>query len=314
MKTFEYIKKLITNTPLVDITYKFNNKLRHVYAKCEWYSLTGSIKDKTAYQILHDAYSSGKLKKGDPIIEVSSGNMGISITALGNILGNPVTILMPKSMSEERKKLLRLYGATLVETEDFHEAFNKCAEYEQKGYFCPHQFENISNRIAHSEITAREIISQAQNKDIEFFVSGLGTSGTFSGVGSVLKHERSVQVIAIEPENAQIISGKRPYGKHKLQGFSDEILPKLYDNNICDKVIQITDNDAIAMSRKLCRNLSLGVGISSGANFLGCVLSGNNAVTIFPDDNKKYLSTDLSKDITTELVNKIEIIGFNIIN
>ena len=313
MKTFEYLKKLISHTPLVDITYKFDGKTKHVYAKCEWYSLTGSIKDKSAYQIFYDAYKSGTLKKGDPLVEVSSGNMGISISALGNILGNPVTILMPKSMSEERKKLIRLYGATLIETEDFHEAFDLCEKYVLNGYFCTRQFENISNKNAHAQITAREILEQTKDKKFNAFVCGLGTSGTFSGIGSVLKNDRKTKVIAIEPENARIITGVPPFGKHKLQGLSDEILPKLFDNAICDEVIQITDDDAIAMSIKLCRTLSLGVGISSGANFLGCVLSGENAVTIFSDDNKKYLSTDLSKDITTELVKKIEIIGFDII-
>ena len=116
MNRFENIKKLITKTPLVNITYKYNNNINHVYAKCEWFSLTGSIKDKTAYQILLDAYNSHLLKQGMPIVEVSSGNMGISLSALGNILGNPVTIIMPKHMSEERKKIMKFLGAELILT------------------------------------------------------------------------------------------------------------------------------------------------------------------------------------------------------
>ena len=314
MNRFENIKKLITKTPLVNITYKYNNNINHVYAKCEWFSLTGSIKDKTAYQILLDAYNSHLLKQGMPIVEVSSGNMGISLSALGNILGNPVTIIMPKHMSEERKKLIKLYGATLIETEDFPSAFALANEFEKRGYFYPRQFENNSNKYVHSTITASEILEQTRHFPIDNFVSGIGTSGTFSGIGETLKKERNLNIIAIEPTNARIITSFPPYEKHKLQGLSDEILPKLYNKSICDKVIQVSDDDAIAMARKLCQKFSLGVGISSGANIIGCILCGGNSITIFPDDNKKYLSTDLTENIETPFVKSIELINFEVIS
>jgi len=313
MKELEKIKQLISSTPMVDIKYKYNNQIKHAYCKCEWYSITGSIKDKTAYQILLDAYSNGNLTKGSPIVEVSSGNMGISLTALARFTDNPVTIIMPKHMSEERKKLLRLYGATLVETNDFPDAFNLAKEYAKNGYFYPRQFENISNAHAHATITAQEILLQTKDKNINTFVCGIGTSGTFSGIGRTLKKERNMRVTAIEPYNARIVSSPPPYRKHKLQGLSDEILPKLYDTSLCDDIIQIKDDDAIAMAQKLCKELSLGVGISSGANFLGAVLSENNAVTIFPDDNKKYLSTDLCNPISTPLVDTIDLLNFDVL-
>lgn len=307
------IKNLLVNTPLIDIKYKYNNKIHHVYAKCEWYSLTGSIKDRVAYCMILNAYKEGRLNVGDPIIEVSSGNMGLSLVAIGNLTHNPVTILMPKHMSEERKKLLKLYGATLVETEDFIEAFRLCKEYESRGYFCPRQFDNINNTLAHEKMTAEEIYSKIKNLSVKSFIAGIGTSGTFSGTGRILKKKLQLKIIAIEPKNARIITGKPPYQKHSLQGLSDEKLPALYKAEVCDHVIQISDDDAIAMSRKLCKELSLGVGISSGANFLGCVLSNDDSVTIFPDDNKKYLSTTLSQDTQTPLVDSIELLSFRLL-
>jgi len=137
---FKTIKSLVSNTPIVEINYRFNGSKHKAYAKCEWYSLTGSIKDKVAYQIFFDAYTNEQLHTGDKIVEVSSGNMGISICAVANLLGNPVTIIMPKNMSSERKSLIRQLGATLVETDDFKSAFDLCEEYKKNGYFCTEQF------------------------------------------------------------------------------------------------------------------------------------------------------------------------------
>ena len=314
------IKKSITNTPLIDIKYTLEGDCccccRHIFAKCEWYSLTGSIKDKVAYQILKDAYETGKLKRGDKIVEVSSGNMGLSLCAIANILGNPTTIIMPKTMSEERKKLIRLYGATLIETEDFTSAFKLCKEMVASGeYYCTEQFANPSNKTAHREITAKEILSHKEKlSSVKTFVAGIGTSGTLSGIGEILKEELNLEITAIEPENARVITGTAPFGKHQLQGLSDEILPELYSDSLVDNVLQISDNDAIAMAQKLARELSLGVGISSGANIVGCILSKTDAITILPDDNKKYLSTNLSTPITTPFVDRVHFVDFDIIN
>ncbi len=298
---------------MVEIAYKFNNEPRKVYAKCEWFSLTGSIKDRVAYRLIKSAISKGKLCEGQGIVEVSSGNMGISLTAVGRYLGYDVTIILPKFVSVERKSLLSLYGANIVEVEDFDEAFKLSQVYEEMGYFCPRQFENSGNISVHSSITAKEILNKICLKDAKVFVCGIGTSGTLTGVGKILKKKLDLKVYAIEPDKARIITSDPPYSRHDLQGLSDEILPGLYNEKIVDGVIQITDDDAIAMSRKLCRDLGLGVGISSGANFLGAVLLEENAVTIFPDDNKKYLSTRLMEDIYTPLVDSIELIGVKVL-
>ena len=161
------IEKLVSNSPIIEIKYRFKNKLNSVFLECSWYSLTGSIKDRVAYQILKDAYQMGLLNKGDRIVEVSSGNMGISLTAVANILGNPITIIMPYDMSQERKKLLKMYGAELIEVQDFIEAFKLCEEYEKKGYFCTHQFDNFSNIRAHYEMTGANLSCKLKNKKIK---------------------------------------------------------------------------------------------------------------------------------------------------
>lgn len=310
---FKDIEKLFTNTPLLEIKYKYKHKIGKVYAKCEWYSLTGSIKDKVAYQIFFDAYTKGFLKAGDKVVEVSSGNMGISVCAVANLLNLKTTILMPKSMSEERKKLIRLYGATLIETENFKEAFRLCKSYEKEGYFCPSQFSNISNVKVHYNLTGNEILQHLGNCHTDTFIVGVGTSGTLTGVGRLLKDKLKIKVIAIEPKNARILSNCPPFKAHRIQGLSDETLPKLYDKDIVDDIIQISDEEAISMAQKLCKELSLGVGISSGANFLGAILSGGKAITIFPDDNKKYLSTNLGQIVETELVKDIKLLSFSIL-
>lgn len=307
------LKEMSINTPLIEIKYKYNDKKYIVYVKCEWFSLTGSIKDKVAYGLLESAYKKGKLKRGDRLVEVSSGNMGISLVAMARYLGHSVTILIPKFVSTERKNLLKLYGAEVVETDDFAEAFKLLEVYKSLGYYSVGQFENKSNALVHKNITAREIMSRVGYKNIDVFVCGIGTSGTLMGVGRELKDKMGIRVVALEPDNARIISSPPPYGKHTLQGLSDEILPKIYDGSIVDAVIQVTDDDAIAMSRKLCRELSLGVGISSGANFIGAVLSGGNAITVFPDDNKKYLSTALMEEKNTPLVDSIELLSFRVV-
>ena len=307
------LNDLWSNSPLIEIKYKYNDNKYSVFVKCEWFSLTGSIKDKVAYALLWSAKRDGLLRPQQKVVEVSSGNMGISLGAIGRLLGHSVTILIPKFVSDERKLLLRLYGAEVIETDSFAEAFDLCDEYVARGYFCPKQFENQNNVLVHSEITASEIYSKVQNKVCETFVCGIGTSGTLVGVGSVLKEKMGISIVAIEPDRARVITGNPPFAKHSLQGLSDEVLPKLYNEALVDKVIQITDDDAIAMSRKLCKELGLGVGVSSGANFLGAVLSQSNAITIFPDDNKKYLSTALVEEKNTPLVDSIELLSLSVV-
>ena len=310
----ENIKGLIGNTPIIKINYEYKNKILSAFFKAEWYNLTGSIKDRVALNIIKEGYDNGRLKPKQEIVEVTSGNMGISLTAIGVLLGHKVTIFMPKKMSNERKLLLKLYGANLIETEGFEEAFELSEKYaKEKSAFIAHQFENVSNANAHKSTTAVEILNQIKDK-INGFIAGVGTSGTLSGVGSVLKEKLGIKLFALEPESSKLFSTGKTHGEHKLQGLSDNIIPKLYNPKIVDEIISVSDDDAIAMAQKLSKELGLGVGISSGANFVGVVLSGlNNMVSVFADDNKKYLSTDLAKPISTNLVENIKLINYEII-
>lgn len=311
MNKLNEVKRLIGNTPLIEVSYSYKGKVKTVLAKLEWYNLSGSIKDRPAYEIIKTAYEKGRLKEGQTICETTSGNMGISISAIARLINNPVVICMPKFMSEERKELLKLYGAKLELTENFIEAFKKAEEYKKNGAYLTYQFENDNNPKAHFNGTAKEIFSKL--KDIPYFVSGVGTGGTLMGIGSFLKSKLGTKIVALDPKEASLLTFGRSMGKHKIQGLSDEIIPKIYDRNLVDSIIQISSDDAVCMAQKLCKELGLGVGISSGANFLACVLTGDRAVTVFADDNKKYLSTDLSGNVKSDLVDEIKLIGYKVL-
>lgn len=315
--------KLIGNTPLIKIKYKYNGKEKEVYVKLEQYNLTGSIKDRMSYYIIKKAYEKGSLKKGQPIIEATSGNTGISFSALGNIFNNPVVIFMPDWVSIERKKIMEMYGAKvhLVSKEDggFEKCISLADELSHKtGGFRPNQFSNQDNIEAHFLTTGKEIVDSINN--IGGFVSGIGTGGTLIGVGKRLKEANPNLILcAIEPDKIPLLTKNKVIANHKIDGIGDDFIPELVDRKLIDKVFDINDLDAINMSRLLCEKLGLGVGISSGANFLGGVLLSeeiNNVVTVFPDDNKKYLSTDLSKEIDNNpnfISNKIELISYDVI-
>ena len=311
MNKLNEVKRLIGNTPLIEVSYSYKGKVKTVLAKLEWYNLSGSIKDRPAYEIIKTAYEKGELKEGQTICETTSGNMGISISAIARLINNPVVICMPKFMSEERKELLKLYGAKLELTENFIEAFKKAEEYKKNGAYLTYQFENDNNPKAHFNGTAKEIFSKL--KDIPYFVSGVGTGGTLMGIGSFLKSKLGTKIVALDPKEASLLTFGRSMGKHKIQGLSDEIIPEIYDRSLVDSIIQISSDDAVCMAQKLCKELGLGVGISSGANFLACVLTGDRAVTVFADDNKKYLSTDLSGNVKSDLVDEIKLIGYKVL-
>ena len=305
------IKNLIGNTPLIKIRFKYQGKVQNIFAKLEWFNLSGSIKDRPAFEIISNAYKSGLLCKGQTICETTSGNMGISICAIANITKNPVVICMPKYMSEERKQLLKLYGAKLELADSFDDAFKMADKYQKMGAFLPLQFEN-ENNVKAQQKTAKEILQKLPTPPA--FVSGVGTGGTLVGIGGYLKRHTKTKVIAMEPAESKLLSTGKSLGKHKIQGVGDESIPRLYNKTIVDKIIAVNSDDAICMAQKLCNNLGLGVGISSGANFLACVLSGiNNCVTVFADDNKKYLSTDLTKSIKSDLVYKITLIDYTVL-
>ena len=311
------MKNLIGNTPLIKIKYKYNNEIRNVYAKLEYYNLTGSIKDRMAYYIITEAYKNNLLAKNQPIIEATSGNTGISLSAIGAYFSNPVYIFMPDWVSKERKQIMEKYGAkvNLISKEEggFLECIKRADNLaKQLNGFRLNQFSNKLNEEINYKTTAQEIIDKEIN--IEAFVSGVGTGGTLMGIGKKLKEKNeNTKIIAIEPENLPLISQGKVKGNHKIEGIGDDFIPDLLDKNIIDKVILINDEDAINMSNLLAKKLGIGVGITSGANFLGAVLSKlDNVVTVFPDDLKKYLSVQCKN--TEDLIsNQIELIDYEIV-
>ena len=315
---------LIGNTPMIKLNYKYKGNYNSIWIKLEYYNLTGSIKDRVAFYMINNAKKRGTLKENIPIIEATSGNTGISLSALGTYYKHPVYIFMPDWASKERIDLMKSYGAKvfLISKEDG--GFLRCIEEAKKmskklGGLFMNQFSNKDNFQAHYETTGEEILTQFSD-EIGGFVSGVGTGGTLMGTGQKLKEKyTNLKITAIEPDKMPIISNGKILGQHKIEGIGDDFVPELVDRNKIDKIILINDDDAINMSRKLSRELGLGVGISSGANLLGSVLLNDeihqNIVTVFPDDNKKYLSTELSDEINlnTEFIsNHIELIEFKI--
>lgn len=313
---------LIGNTPMIKIKYRYQNKENYVYAKLEYYNYTGSIKDRIAYYIITKSKELGLLKDGQPIVEATSGNTGISFAAIGALTHHPVHIFMPDWASVERIRIMELYGAHvyLVSKEEggFREAIRRSEEYAQKiNGFLPKQFENSLNTEAHYLTTAKEIIDSLPSVDT--FVSGIGTGGTLIGIAKRLKENNSnIKIVGLEPDKMPLLSGGKIVQNHKIEGIGDDFIPALVDQSLIDQVVLINDDDAVNMSRLLAKKLGLGVGISSGANFLASVLSGGKCVaTVFADDFKKYLSTDLAKEIDDNpkfLSNQIELIGIEVVN
>ncbi len=313
------IDKLIGNTPMIKINLKYNKKEINVFAKLEYYNYTGSIKDRLANYIIKESYKDGSLKKGMPIVEATSGNTGISFAALGAYYGHPVHIFMPDWASVERINIMKLYGAKvyLVSKEDggFREAIRRADELSLEiGGFRPDQFNNRKNIDAHYNGTGLEIVNSLDK--IDGFVSGIGTGGTLIGIGSRIKNVYpDVKIVALEPEQMPIMSKGIDVGNHRIEGIGDDFIPSIVNKDIIDDVVTIDDEDAINMARILARKFGLGVGISSGANLLASIKSAkdkDNYVTIFADDFKKYLSTDLIKDINNDkklLSNKVKIIS-----
>ena len=308
---FGGLATMVGNTPLLAIHLRFRGRPRTVYAKAENLNMTGSIKDRMALHILERARVLGELLPGAPIAEATSGNTGISFAAVGRALGHPVTIFMPEWMSAERKALIRSFGAEIrlvAEQEGgFTGAIAMAADFARRtpSAFLPRQFSNAENVAAHEETTGPEIWWQLRfhGRKPDAFVAGVGTGGTVMGVGRFLRRMRpQLRVHPVEPASSPILSTGRKSGHHRIQGISDEFIPPIVDLRALDAVVAVDDGDAILMAQKLARELGLGVGISSGANLLAAlrVLEelGPEAVvaTVFPDDNKKYLSTDLLRE------------------
>ena len=302
------ISYFVGNTPLLAISCTFQGEKRVVYAKAEYLNKTGSIKDRMALHIIREAYRRGDLQPGYAIAEATSGNTGISISAVGRALGHPVTIFMPDWMSRERIDLIRSLGAEIRLVSKAEGGFLGCISLVEEmarrnsDIFLPRQFSNQDNVEAHYRATGPEIWWQLrlQNLKPDAFVAGVGTGGTVMGVGRFLKERYpEVKVHPLEPANSPTLSTGHKVGRHRIQGISDEFIPPVVNLSVLNEIICVDDGDAIIMAQKLARELGLAVGISSGANFLGALIAqdwlGREAVvvTVLPDDNKKYLSTDL---------------------
>jgi cysteine synthase len=310
-KRLRMIEVLVGNTPLLEIHCRCRGRHRIVYAKAEYLNLSGSIKDRMALHILRRAYETGLLKPGDEIAEATSGNTGIALASIGRALGHPVTIFMPDWMSRERVALIQSLGAKIVAVSQEQGGFRgsiRMAEAlaeNRPNVFLPRQFSNEANVEAHQQTTGPEICRQLQDcgRTTDAFIAGVGTGGTIMGVGRYLRERRpETRLYPLEPAQSPTLSTGCKMGNHRIQGISDEFIPPIVRLGELDHVVSMDDGDSILMAQKLATQLGLGVGISSGANFLGALAIqdelGDDAVvaTVFADDNKKYLSTPLFGD------------------
>ncbi|WP_207515142.1 PLP-dependent cysteine synthase family protein [Longitalea luteola] len=307
---FRHLWKLVGNTPMLELQYNHKGQEHSIYVKCEHYNLTGSIKDRMALYILQEAYQQGRIMPDDKIVEATSGNTGIAFAAIGKALGHDVKIIMPDWLSRERMDIIKSLGAAIELVSKAQGGFLgsiRLSEelYAQGGVFLPRQFENDHNAAAHAFTTGREIWEQLENYGVQpnAFVAGVGTGGTVMGVGQYLRsRQQDIFVHPLEPAESPTLTTGYKVGSHRIQGISDEFIPAIVKLDELDEVVQAHDGDAILMAQKLAKELGLAVGISSGANVIGAIKLKEKlgkaavVVTILPDSNKKYLSTDLVKE------------------
>ena len=316
------IGKLIGNTPMIKIDYEYENRKGSIYSKLEYYNYSGSIKDRIASYIIQKERENGNLKEGQSIVEVTSGNTGISFSAIGALYGHEVHIFMPDWVSLERRKLIEMYGAHvhLVSKEEggFKRALELAEEFSiENGAYRPLQFDNVLNIEAQYK-TGQEIIDAIP--DVNAFVSGIGTGGTLMGIGKRLKDNNpDSKIFALEPSTLSILKMGMEEGSHMIEGIGDDFIPGIVEEDLIDDIVLIHDCDAINMSKIIAKEFGLGIGISSGANFLASVLMDCDELkiaTVFPDDNKKYITTKLSEKIDDNedlISNKIKLIDFEVI-
>ncbi len=303
MNVKKNITELIGNTPLVRLNKISDESGCEIYGKCEFLNPTSSVKDRIGFSMIQDALKKGLIDKNSTIIEPTSGNTGIALAANCASLGIDLILTMPESMSIERRKLLKAFGAKLVLTPKelgMNGAIQKAKELQKeiKNSIILQQFQNPSNPKIHKETTAKEIIEDTDGK-IDIFVAGVGTGGTITGVGEVLKKEiENVKIVAVEPKNSPVLSKGKP-GAHKIQGIGAGFIPEVLNRDIIDDIITVDEQDAFETSRKLAREEGLLVGISSGANVFAAkkaalsAKKGSIIVTILCDTGERYLSTEL---------------------
>lgn len=303
MKYAENILELIGDTPMVNLKRVLPKEGMEILLKLEYFNPGGSIKDRIALKMVEEAEKEGFLKPGSVILEPTSGNTGIGLALIAAVKGYRLILVMPETMSLERRSLLEVLGAEFILTpgdKGMGGALEKTEEIlkERPEYFVPQQFANPDNPQAHRETTAKEILEQTDG-DLDVLVAGVGTGGTITGVGEVLKKEVPlVKIVAVEPAGSPVLSGGQP-GSHKIQGVGAGFVPSVLNARVIDKIITVKDEEAMEMSRRLAREEGLLVGISSGAALYGAFKTaaglekGSRIVVIAPDTGERYLSTDL---------------------
>jgi cysteine synthase A len=303
------LTELIGKTPMLELNnYKENNELKgNIIAKLEYFNPGGSVKDRIGFAMFEEAEKSGKINKDTVIIEPTSGNTGVGLALTAAAKGYKLMITMPESMSIERRKLLKAYGAELILTpaakgmKGAIEAAEELAK-EYPNSFIPQQFKNAANPEAHRKTTALEILEDLEGK-VDILVAGVGTGGTITGIGSILKEKNeNIKIVAVEPSASPVISGGNP-GPHKIQGIGAGFIPDVLKTDLIDEVIKVDNEDAFKTSRELAKTEGLLVGISSGAAVVAAKElakreenKGKNIVVILPDGGERYLSTELFEE------------------
>ncbi|WP_409290946.1 cysteine synthase A [Peribacillus sp. SCS-37] len=295
------VADLVGQTPIVKLNRIVEDNIADVYLKLEYMNPGSSVKDRIALAMIEAAEESGKLKQGDTIIEPTSGNTGIGLAMIAAAKGYRSILVMPETMSMERRNLLRAYGAELVLTpgpEGMGGAIRKAEELaKENGYFVPQQFKNEANPEVHRKTTGKEIVSQMDQLDA--FISGIGTGGTITGAGEVLRENfPGIKIVAVEPSDSPVLSGGKP-GPHKIQGIGAGFIPDILNTEIYDEIIQVKTDDAFDYARRAAREEGILGGISSGAAIYAAIEvakklgKGKKVLAIIPSNGERYLSTPL---------------------
>ncbi|EOV8711198.1 cysteine synthase A [Staphylococcus pseudintermedius] len=302
-KPVDNITNIIGQTPVVKLRHQAGEDAADIYVKLEYQNPGGSVKDRIALAMIEQAEKEGKIKPGDTIVEPTSGNTGIGLAFVCAAKGYKAVFTMPETMSMERRNLLKAYGAELVLTpgaEAMKGAIKKAKELkETHGYFEPQQFENPANPKVHELTTGPELVEQFEGRTIDAFLAGVGTGGTLSGAGKVLKEKYpDIQIVAIEPEDSPVLSGGEP-GPHKLQGLGAGFIPGTLNTEIYDEIIKVGNEVAMETSRRVAKEEGILGGISSGAAIYAAIQKakelgkGKTVVTVLPSNGERYLSTPL---------------------
>lgn len=297
---YESSLEMIGNTPILKMKNLGENSA-DVYVKLEKFNVGGSVKDRAALGMIEKAESLGLLKEGSVIVEPTSGNTGIALAMIGRLKGYKVIIVMPDTMSKERRALIQAYGAELILTEGtkgMKGAIEKATELaKEDGYFMPQQFENVANPEKHYETTAEEIAKDIP--DLDVFVASVGTGGTITGISKKLKEKiKGIKTVAVEPSNSQVLSGGKP-GPHKIQGIGAGFIPSIYKSEYVDEIKAVTDEEAFKAAKDFATNEGVLVGISAGSAIFTAIQiakeigKGKKVLAIAPDGGEKYISMGL---------------------